>query len=68
MSISKTRPVCSGCGSEDVRTDAWATWDHEAQEWVLSSTYDDAYCNTCRGETSLKWTEVKDAEVLRLHH
>lgn len=50
----KTAMVCTCCGSTDVRADAWAEWDIDAGEWVLSSTYDNKWCESCEGETRLK--------------
>lgn len=44
---------CSECGSRDVRIDAWAEWDILTQRWILSETYDNAYCRDCEGETTL---------------
>jgi len=53
----KVKYVCSVCGSDDVRKDAYAEWDVEEQEWVLSSVYDDTVCNDC--EESQRLVEVK---------
>jgi len=50
----KTACICSTCGSTDVRADAWAEWDIETGQWVLSSTYDNKWCETCEGETKLR--------------
>lgn len=45
--------VCAHCGSDNVRRDAFAEWDIDNQDWVLSHTFDDAYCEACEGETSI---------------
>lgn len=45
--------VCETCFSSDVRRDAWAEWSLDDQDWVLGQTFDDAYCETCGGETNL---------------
>lgn len=50
--------VCKHCGSDNVMRDAWATWNVELQEWELLNVYDNAYCNECDGETSLKEVEI----------
>lgn len=50
----KTARICSTCGSTDVRADAWAEWDIEAGQWVLTDTYDNKWCETCEGETKLR--------------
>lgn len=52
--MAKLNMVCSVCGSKDVVRDAWAEWDFEAQEWVLQNVFDNAYCETCEGECSIK--------------
>ena len=52
------KPICAYCGSTNVVKDAWAEWDIENQEWQLQDTYDDAYCITCDGETSIEWIEI----------
>lgn len=45
--------VCKYCGSDDVKRDAWAEWNPEAQKWVLSSVFDEAFCECCEGSTTL---------------
>jgi hypothetical protein len=51
----KVKMVCDHCGSEDVLADAWASWNIESQEWELSQTFDDKYCENC--ESSCKVNE-----------
>jgi hypothetical protein len=46
--------ICDVCGSEDVMLDAYAEWDTEIQDWVLRSTFDQAYCEQCEGECTLE--------------
>lgn len=47
--------VCATCGSDDVKADAYATWNTETQEWECAQTFDKgAYCNKCDGETTLE--------------
>lgn len=46
--------VCSNCGSTDVVRDAWAGWDPAQQTWVLSSVFDESYCNDCEASTSIE--------------
>lgn len=45
--------VCSFCGSEDVRRDAYAEWDPDIQKWTLGTVFDQGYCEQCGGEASL---------------
>ena len=56
--IRKIKMVCSECGSDAVFRDAWAKWEADRQEWILAEVFDDAYCNECNGECSLKEVEV----------
>jgi hypothetical protein len=57
---TKTKPVWRDCGSDDVRADAYAIWNVEAQEWELSATFDKgSVCEACGGECSLKWIEIE---------
>lgn len=54
--------VCRHCESEDVVRDAFAEWSITEQDWVLSSVYDSANCNseTCDGnETKLEERPVQ---------
>lgn len=39
--------ICGKCGSEDVTTDALATWDVGGQRWEVSNPLDNGDCNTC---------------------
>lgn len=56
----KTTPVCTECGSQDVWVDASASWDMDAQRWVLEQAYQQAYCDECDGETSLDWMDEEE--------
>ena len=58
----KTRKTCSVCGSTDIRIDAWAEWDEEIQEWVLSEVYDAAFCMGCEGECKIEEKEFPDED------
>lgn len=48
------RIICHTCGSELVTRDAWAEWDVDAQDWVLASIYDYAFCHNCEEETRIE--------------
>lgn len=58
FSASDPKPMivycCTKCGGRNVSLDASARWDEIAQEWSLSGTQDQAYCDDCGGETSLR--------------
>lgn len=58
MMTKHEKPVCRHCKSDDVGMDASARWDVAKQEWVLSGTYDDAWCAQCDGETKLEWVKA----------
>jgi hypothetical protein len=51
------RPVCTDCGSDNVMRDAWAIWNMEDQEWDLSQTFDEAFCQNCEGSCKLEFKE-----------
>jgi ribosomal protein L37AE/L43A len=56
--MSRIKMVCSECGSEDVRADAFASWDVETQLWELATTFDKGHaCEGC-GQTEIKIEEV----------
>ena len=44
---------CKTCGGQNVKRDAWASWDPDIQEWVLGQVFDAGHCDDCGGETSL---------------
>ena len=43
-------PLCPHCGSPDIVSDAAARWSTDTQQWELSSTHDDTYCDDCGEE------------------
>jgi hypothetical protein len=51
--------VCGTCGSTDVSRDAWGVWDFAAQEWVLRTVFDYAFCHACDGETRLEEVSIE---------
>jgi hypothetical protein len=54
--FSRSTPVCSGCGSDDVICYAMIQWSNESQEWQLAGTYGrPAYCNNCNSDCRLSW-------------
>jgi len=55
-------PVCKHCGGHDITADAMAYWDKTTREWTLETTYDQKYCQSCEGETSIIW--VKEDQKL----
>lgn len=55
---------CPECGSTDgVVRDAFASWDEDTQEWVLSSVYDNFSCNECgANDIDPEEEEIEDEE------
>lgn len=51
--------ICRDCGGENVKRDAWASWNFEKQDWVLDNYFDDAFCEDCEGSTSIDEEEVE---------
>lgn len=49
----KIKIICSDCGSEDVRRDAFAEWDVETQKWTLGPVFDQGFCDNCGQEVIL---------------
>jgi hypothetical protein len=43
----KHKIVCSHCGSENIKRDAWATWNVDTQEWDLDDVFDSCFCEDC---------------------
>jgi hypothetical protein len=54
--------VCERCGSENVKVDAWAVWDMNAQQWELGETYDNAHCDDCDGECHVEAIKITNPE------
>ena len=53
--MEKVKMVCAHFGSDDVRADAYAEWNVEAQKWELTQTFEKgAYCSKCDRETRIE--------------
>jgi len=50
----KVNYVCPECGGDNLLYDAFATWDVDAQELVLHSTYETVRCEDCDKEVTQK--------------
>ena len=53
MEQPKIVMVCSYCGSPNVVTDAYASWNTDTQSWELETTFDDGFCYNCEGPATL---------------
>jgi hypothetical protein len=52
----KLKPVCHRCGSTGVVVDALASWDEDAQKYVLSAVMSGKwFCRDCESETVVNW-------------
>lgn len=56
------RARCSGCGSENVVTDAFAAFHYATQTWELHSTFDNAFCEECDGECRIEMVDDNDKD------
>jgi Zn finger protein HypA/HybF involved in hydrogenase expression len=54
--------LCPECGSDNIQLDASAAWDTTEQEWVLSGTYDEGWCNEC-GTTNIDTHKFRESKV-----
>ncbi len=45
--------ACERCGGTAVAREAWAEWDVQAQQWLLATLFDFAFCLTCHKSTHL---------------
>lgn len=43
--------ICRKCGSDDIRVDAYSSWDMKNQKWVHTSEHGNHVCEGCGGET-----------------
>ncbi len=58
MTTERIAIYCAHCGSKDVRRDADACWNEATQTWELVAVYDNASCEQCGGDTTLKETPL----------
>lgn len=60
------KKMCGHCGSTDVWVDAKAYWNFGEQKWKLDDAFpDNAFCNVCGGETTVKETELLNPDDIR---
>lgn len=52
----KAIPACSKCGSSDVRTEAFAGWNDNTQDWRIVEMLDgNTVCAACGHACEIKW-------------
>ncbi len=60
MRNQQVRMACDRCGSPRVTRDAWAEWSTEAQEWVLGTLFDHAFCHACERKARIVERPLED--------
>ncbi len=59
--IIREKLICTTCGGENVRVDAYALWNVERQDYELVATYDKgASCEDCDGECRSEFVPITD--------
>lgn len=53
--------VCATCGSDEIKSDAWAEWDPESMQWVLSNVFDDNYCPKCDSSCQIETKNIEES-------
>ena len=56
----KVKYVCTECGCDEIKCDAWATWDEYKQRWILDDTFDMTYCPDCDGTCTTREVEINE--------
>lgn len=65
MAKPPEKPVCENCGSDDVSLEGTASWDNVAQDWVLGSTHDQGFCNTCDTDSYFTYVKLTVQELVQ---
>lgn len=54
--VTKCKPYCTECGSEDVTFNAGVSWNEEEQRFEYTVIYDEGHhCNSCDSIDSIEW-------------
>ncbi len=56
--MTKVKKCCRNCGSTNIKIDAWAEWNEKTQEYELSQTFDDAFCEDCEETGSFEDEDI----------
>lgn len=49
-------PMCSKCGSSDIRCEAFASWNERLQDWRVAELIEtNQVCNACGQDCDIKW-------------
>ena len=61
-----THKICRDCGSENIRVDAYGSWDSEKGDWILHSVYDETCCMECDGSVDLVTVDEETELEIRM--
>ena len=63
--MTKQKPVCRVCGSDEITIDGPCQWDVESQQWELTGDvyHKSEYCAECDGETRAEWVPAGEGET-----
>lgn len=61
--MGKINIVCEKCGGTNIQHDAYANWDIDKQEFVLSAMARHNYCNDCEKEIDCKEIPINVKEI-----
>lgn len=50
MSHVYKHPTCPHCGSSEIRSDAYASWNQQFHAWELENTYETYFCADCEAD------------------
>ena len=58
--MEKYKYICTECGSDNIKWDAWAAYNEETQEMELDNWFDNTYCIECDGECSINKVPMEE--------
>ena len=62
-SAKQEEPFCPECGSNEIVTDAWVSWNMKTQCWEIEEIFDNSFCYNCENTVNkTQWRDVKENE------
>ena len=58
--MTKYKMVCRHCQSDNVTQVCDARWNLDSQQWEVSDTWNNYYCQECDGETRIDRAETNE--------
>ena len=55
--------VCRHCKSENILIDAYAQWNVAAQDYVITTIFDNAECIDCGGQTQIEEINLTETQT-----